>query len=84
MPTLSKEVGFEPKMALDGGKDGLIFYRTIAKNWKSVLKTGGFLVFEIGYDQEKEVTDILQTEGYKGVTSLKDLGNNPRVVYGKI
>ncbi len=84
VPTLQKEVGFEPKMALDGGEDGLIFYRTIAKNWKKVLKKGGFLVFEIGFDQENEVMEILMTEGYTEVTSLKDLGNNPRVVYGKI
>ena len=83
MNTLQREVQFEPKMALDGGDDGLIFYRTIAKKWKNVLKKGGFLVFEIGFDQEKEVTDILKAEGYLDVTSLKDLGNNPRVVYGK-
>ena len=83
VPQLQREVQFEPKMALDGGNDGLIFYRTIARKWKNVLKKGGFLVFEIGYDQETEVSDILKAEGYAQVTSLKDLGNNPRVVYGK-
>ena len=83
IPSLSKEVGFEPKMALDGGDDGLVFYRSIAKNWKRVLKKNGYLVFEIGFDQEKEVIEILKAEGYSEVTSGKDLCGNPRVVYGK-
>lgn len=84
VPTLGKEVGYEPKMALDGGKDGLVFYREIAKNWKKALKKGGCLVFETGFDQRQAVMEILKTEGYAGVTSKKDLCGNDRVVYGKI
>ncbi len=83
VPTLSKEVAHEPKMALDGGEDGLVFYRSIARNWKPALKLGGYLVFEIGFDQGAEVTEILKNEGYSDVTLKNDLCGNPRVVYGK-
>ncbi len=83
VPTLSKEVGFEPKMALDGGEDGLIFYRFIAKHWKKMLKPDGYLVFEIGFDQAEEVSQIMQDEGFFEVTVKKDLCGNNRVVYGK-
>ena len=83
MPSLQREVQFEPKMALDGGEDGLVFYRTIAKLWKKKIKKGGHLVFEIGYDQMEEVTSILKNEGYSDVAAEKDLCGNYRVVYGK-
>lgn len=81
--TLSEDVKKEPKMALDGGRDGLVFYRHIAKHWKSTLKNGGYLIFEIGYDQESEVTEIMQNSGYKDVTCIKDLCQNPRVIMGR-
>ena len=80
--TLSREVKKEPLMALDGGEDGLLFYREIAARWKPALKTGGTLAFEIGYDQRSEVTDIMTEAGYKNVMFLRDLGGNDRVVYG--
>ncbi len=83
IPNLQKEVSFEPNMALDGGEDGLIFYRAIAKKWKKKLKKGGYLVFEIGFDQMEEVTEILQNEGYSEITAKKDLCGNYRVVHGK-
>ena len=81
--TLSEDVKKEPKMALDGGEDGLIFYRHIANVWKLVLKDGGYLIFEIGYDQETEVTEIMQNAGYNDVKCIKDLGGNPRVIIGR-
>ena len=80
---LSAEVQKEPKMALDGGSDGLVFYRYITKVWKSSLKNGGWLVFELGYDQAKQVTEILKSEGFGSVECKKDLGGNPRVVLGQ-
>ncbi len=83
VPTLSKEVHREPKMALDGGEDGLIFYRFIASKWKHVIKKDGYLVFEIGFDQADEVKQIMENEGFSCVTVKKDLGGNNRVVYGK-
>ena len=81
--TLSKEVGFEPKMALDGDLDGLKFYREITRLWKEKIKTGGYLVYEIGYNQSEEVSDILVENGFKEVNVVYDVCKNPRVVYGK-
>ncbi len=81
--TLDPEVKCEPMMALDGGEDGLIFYRHIAHEWKSALKDGGYLIFEIGFDQGDEVCDILKNAGYTEVACIKDLGKNDRVVIGR-
>ena len=80
---LSAEVKHEPKMALDGGSDGLIFYRHIASVWKESLNGGGWLIFEIGFDQGDEVSEILENAGYKEVRCIKDLGQNDRVVIGR-
>ncbi len=80
---LEKEVQFEPKMALDGGEDGLKFYREITKKAKKSLKDGGHLVFEIGFDQKDEVLAILQNEGFHNLDCIKDYGGNYRVVLGK-
>ncbi len=81
--TLSAEVKKEPRMALDGGEDGLVFYRHIATKWQAVLKTGGYLIFEIGYDQSKDVTEIMKNAGYSNVTCKKDLCGMDRVVLGR-
>ena len=82
--TLEPEVQCEPKMALDGGKDGLVFYRHIAGAWKTALKKDGWLVFEIGFDQAGEVTKIMQDEGYCDIQVIKDLGGKDRVVLGSL
>ncbi len=82
--TLEPEVKCEPIMALDGGEDGLIFYRHISKAWKKSLCKGGWLVFEIGFDQAESVTKIMQDEGFCDVKVIKDLGGNNRVVLGHI
>ena len=58
IPTLSKDVQKEPKIALDGGKDGLKYYKIIAKNVEKYLKFEGILLMEIGYDQAKKVTNL--------------------------
>ncbi len=81
--TLDDNVKFEPDLALDGGEDGLIFYISIAKIAKLALKTGGYLVFEIGYDQGAEVSEILKTNDYSEITIVKDLTGNDRCVYGR-
>ena len=81
--TLSKEVGFEPEMALDGDSDGLKFYRGITRLWKDKIKNGGYLVYEIGYTQAQEASEILAENGFTDVTIVCDLSKNPRVVYGK-
>ena len=84
LETLEPEVKCEPRMALDGGEDGLIFYRHIAKCWKKSLNKGGWLLFEIGFDQAEDVTKIMQDEGFSDVQVIKDLGKNNRVVLGHI
>lgn len=81
--TLSVEVKQEPLMALDGGEDGLFFYRQILKNWKKNLVKGGRLMVEIGYDQEC-VADLFREAGLSDVTVMKDLCGNSRVVYGTL
>ena len=83
IPGLEREVSeYEPKMALDGGEDGLLFYRRIAKEAKEVLLPGARLYLEIGYDQGESVKDIFQKEGYQEVEVFPDLAGNPRVVRG--
>ena len=83
IPGLEREVSeYEPKMALDGGEDGLVFYRRIAKEAKAVLLPGARLYLEIGYDQGESVKDIFQKEGYEAVEVFPDLAGNPRVLRG--
>ena len=84
MATLPIEVQFEPKEALDGGVDGLIFYRFIANVWKACLKKGGKLVLEIGYDQAIAVTEILWQEGFRDIKTLQDPSGNDRVIVGTL
>lgn len=83
IPGLEREVSeYEPKMALDGGEDGLAFYRRIAKEAKAVLLPGARLYLEIGYDQGESVKDIFQKEGYEAVEVFPDFAGNPRVLRG--
>ena len=82
MKELSREVKKEPELALKGGKDGLFFYRIISEKWKKILADGGLLAFEIGFEQGKEVSEILEKEGYKNITVHKDYCGNDRVVTG--
>ncbi len=74
---------FEPKLALVGGEDGLDYYRAVLKNWKSVLRHGGLLMFEVGYDQAEAVKTMMLIAGFLGVESLKDTGGIDRVVVGR-
>lgn len=72
---------FEPRMALDGAEDGLLFYRRICAEAKRYLVSGGRLLFEIGYDQGKAVPEILATEGYESVELKKDYAGLDRMVF---
>lgn len=82
IPTLSKQVYcFEPKTALDGGIDGLDFYRHIVKNAPKYLSKGGVLAFEIGYNQKEAVTKLMEKD-FKDIRAIKDYGDNYRVVIG--
>ena len=80
IPTLEKQVQFEPVLALDGGADGLDFVRKIASSAKEHLVPGGILQMEIGYDQGKQARDILRKEGYRKISVIKDLEDCDRVV----
>ena len=73
---------YEPRMALDGGEDGLMFYRAVAAGWKSALRPGGKLAFEIGYDQAPAVEYILAEHGYEQIQTFQDPGGHWRVVEG--
>ncbi|NLP35588.1 MAG: peptide chain release factor N(5)-glutamine methyltransferase [Clostridiales bacterium] len=73
----------EPIMALDGDQDGLSFYRRIALQVKNHLNPNGYIMMEIGYNQGKEVVDILQKAGFYDVKIIKDLSGMDRVVSGR-
>ena len=75
---------YEPRGALDGGIDGLDFYRRIATEAKEYLLKGSLLAFEIGYNQGNAVIEILKENDYKHVKKLKDLGGNDRIVVGEL
>lgn len=78
---LSKEVQNEPLIALDGGKDGLYFYKKIANEAYKFLNSNGFLALEIGFNQKDAVIRILEQTGeYKDIYCLKDFGKNDRVI----
>ncbi len=78
--TLQPEVRCaQPRMALDGGGDGLDFYRRIISEAPAHLVVGGRLLFEIGYDQAEAVSDLLREAGYYGIEILKDYGGNDRI-----
>lgn len=83
IPTLMDDVrDYEPHLALDGGEDGLIFYRKITSQSKKVLKSGGMLAYEIGHNQKEAVIEIMELEGFKDIRAFKDYGGNDRVVLG--
>ena len=69
-------------MALNGGIDGLDFYRTILNNWSLLLKDGASLCVEIGFDQKISVTKLFKDANLKNVESFKDINNLDRVVAG--
>lgn len=76
-------VDFEPKLALYGGKDGLDFYRKISEKAYNQLNNGGYLLYEIGYNQGKDVKKIMEDCKFSSIEILYDLNNNNRVVLGR-
>lgn len=74
---------YEPVWALDGGEDGLDFYRAILKNWASVIRQGGELMFEVGEDQAERVKDLMRMAGLREARSFPDTQNIQRVVAAK-
>lgn len=82
IPTLQREVrDHEPMEALDGGADGLDFYRAIVSDAASCLKKNGVLMFEIGYNQKEQVLGLLRETGnFEKITGLCDLAGKDRIV----
>ncbi|MEO7735006.1 MAG: peptide chain release factor N(5)-glutamine methyltransferase [Kofleriaceae bacterium] len=80
--TLSAEVRGEPRMALDGGSDGLVFYDRICAEARGHLTEGGVLLVEHGYDQAEPVRARFAAAGFTGITLVHDLGKQPRVTWG--
>lgn len=82
---LDTQVKKEPYIALDGGEDGLDFYKKIIKESYQYLKYNGYLCVEIGYDQKKDVINLYNESGnFENIYSKKDLANNDRIVIGQI
>ena len=77
---LAPELDAEPRAALDGGEDGLIFYETLLHSASKYLKKDGCFFFEIGYDQAAALRDLGTRYGFSGVRVLRDYGGNDRVV----
>ena len=85
LETLDREVRKEPRLALDGGEDGLEFYRNIMDKGYEYLKYGGYICLEIGYDQKEEVMQIIEgKKHYIGTYCKKDLYDNDRVVVTRL
>lgn len=83
IPSLMEEVkNHEPFSALDGGEDGLDFYRAIVKDGKRFLKEKGWMFFEIGFNQGEAVSFLLREEGFINIEIIKDLAGMDRVVLG--
>ncbi|MCD7904161.1 MAG: peptide chain release factor N(5)-glutamine methyltransferase [Clostridiales bacterium] len=83
IPTLDKKVkNYEPLKALDGGEDGLNFYRNITASSLTYLNKNGMLAYETGYDQGEAVSNILKENGFKNIEIKKDLAGLDRVVIG--
>lgn len=75
---------YEPHLALDGGIDGLNFYRAICEKWRDALHVGGRLYFEIGIGQADEVLRIMRSVGFGEISVVPDLNDIPRVIVGTL
>lgn len=74
----------EPHLALDGGADGLDFYRAICEKWRDALRPRGKLLFEVGIGQADAVLRLMRASGFGDVEIVKDLNDIPRVVFGTL
>ena len=75
---------YEPLIALDGGEDGLEFYRQIIKHWRVLLNPGGYILFEVGEGQAEAVCEMLRNSGFSSVGTRRDTIGVDRVVIGRI
>lgn len=85
MKDVQSEVAeYEPLIATTDNKDGLTYYKRIVDVAKALLKPGGWLLFEIAYNQKEDVFELFSNSGYSGLDAIKDYGGNFRVVKGKV
>ena len=77
---LEKDIGFEPKQALDGGLDGLSEIRKVINKSSELIKRNGHLIIEIGFDQKNKVKKILRDKGFYIKKTVKDLSNHDRCI----
>ena len=75
---------FEPLGALDGGEDGLMFYRSIVRWWRPLLRPGGWLMFEVGEDQSDAVLALMREAGMENLYAVEDTQGIKRVVVGRV
>ena len=75
---------YEPRLALDGGEDGLDFYRSICEKWREALVPGGRLYFEVGIGQADSVLRLMRAQGFGDIQVVKDYHGVPRVVFGTL
>lgn len=80
---IPEQVRCEPRMALDGGPDGLRFYRAISADAPAHLKRNGLLIFEAGYTQAQQICEILRAAGYREISLRKDLAGIDRCVIAR-
>jgi release factor glutamine methyltransferase len=85
MKDIQPEVAeYEPLIATTDNKDGLTFYKRIVDVGKALLKPGGWLLFEIAYNQKEELSELFSSSKYSNVEAIKDYGGNYRVVKGRV
>ena len=75
---------YEPIWALDGGKDGLRFYKSIIKFWKTLLRPDGLLIFEVGEGQAEKVAELLMAAGFTSTSVHQDTRGTDRAVVGRM
>lgn len=75
---------YEPVQALDGGEDGLDYYRAIIKNWRATIRKGGLMMFEVGIGQADKVCDLMSDSGLTNVGKIKDTQGIDRVCFGNL
>ena len=74
---------FEPRLALDGGEDGLKFYRAILQSWLSVLSDSGWVIMEVGEEQSAPVMEMMERQGLRNIRAVQDTAGTERVVCGQ-
>jgi release factor glutamine methyltransferase len=81
---LQPEVAFEPRSSLDGGRDGLAFFKRIIQNAHAILKPNGFIFFEVGLEQAEKVCELFKINGFHNIERFKDDSQIDRIVSAQL